>query len=263
MFKRLCACASVVFLYGLPSAAQFADAGSGIQPYQKYDLTQIGAVNLYNGRLTVDVPLFDYKQVGQLPGLKIDLVMNSSSWVLVPYNGSGCNGCEVWAPVGQLDDNGTYSQTSLGKISYHAGGQYTYGFYAGPPYTNCSSPFYSYAHDYSGATHFFGNSESLDGTGLQLTINNGSVDIIDKNGISYKSGCAQENQNYNCIQYQRQIVDPNSNSISWNFNSGNQIPYSITDSVGRSIPLFDLTLASTGCHQVGFPGPQGASASTI
>jgi YD repeat-containing protein len=259
--KRAMAFAGMMLaLVGICQAQQAEQYGKGFLPAGSYDFSQIGAVNLLNGNLVLNVPLLSYKQRGSLPDLNINLISNTTTWIW--YAGENGDGSEtyLWIPLtnsGLQADGGPLAWNTTG-MNYAVSGMYTdipYSFPIGFGEVGGLYGTYDIVYDQYGTPHMAGNGETVDGTGLKSS---GVGQVWDKQGVEYAPFyCGTVSDEGICTQTAGVIEDPSNNQIQFDYGPGTTgEPSMLIDSLGRQIPFFDTEDLSAGCLTMEFPGPQ-------
>ena len=112
-FWQLALCISVLFA-NVASAQTNPNLETGLKPYGAFDSTTFDSINISNGNLTLDIPIFDYPQRGGVT-VRVRLAYNNKGWRVIPdcWSNGTCTPIWIWNGNGvQLGmDNGTMSST--------------------------------------------------------------------------------------------------------------------------------------------------------
>lgn len=236
------------------------DYANGIQAYGSYNPDQIGVINLQSGVMTVDIPVLSYSQMGTLPPLTIDFVFAPTTWQIWEQQAGSSMGGNVyiWSAVANagISDPTKYGTSS--RMVYEIGGHaYTYRSNQMDYYYNNldqGTIYASWAYDnVDGTTHTEvpdvsnGNWASIDGSGMSGN--------VDRNGIAFNLLAVATASPWEYVLYPS-ATDPNGNSVTASASG-------YTDSVGRSIPLFDSVESAAGCYPLSYPGPPPSGVSQV
>jgi YD repeat-containing protein len=229
------------------------DLTAGIRPFTSYDVSNLDLVDLSTGRLTVNIPLLKYAQLGRLPNIDIGIVSSpigdGGAGVGVHVNSgllteAGCSFGETYVScLGMADDTG----------AIHVFAQ---EFPAGTPSSSMAS------------SNGYPNQRSVDMTGYNIyttVVPPGipiNVTVLDKNGIQ---------QTWSPWGGDSVVQDSYGNKISYTYTYLGWPTYAytpgLTDSLGRNIPLdflipreyISMPVPPAGCKTVNYPGFQGAN----
>jgi hypothetical protein len=233
----LCVLFACLFSCTALATAQLAQQ-TGLIPYQSYDESSFDTVDLQGGAVQLHIPIISYPQKGTLPSLGLQLIYNTPTWsqFSTPFNGGGNHVQWVFnAPI----SSGVAITPRYTGSSFPDGEDQNHDPLQG---TN--------AVDASGATHqMFGvvspsgvetsAYETVDGSGIGFSLSSTGVGaFMDRNGIRYSEGCVLF-PNSCTSKTATYMQDPSGNAVILSYPGG------LTDSIGRSIPLFSNQFAVT------------------